>query len=122
MGLLKKENWFIIFLMMIVTLGMYVVIPAYQLKLIEKNKWYSDYRYWLCGALMFIFPVFIMLLVFIIQMTVKLAKTLHVNGDFIYNNVYVWIILLIIPVVGWVLFIVMYIYLQFSIIIKTLNN
>lgn len=122
MGLLKKENWFIIFLMMIVTLGMYVVIPAYQLKLIEKNKWYSDYRYWLCGALMLIFPVFIMLLVFIIQMTVKLAKTLHVNGDFIYNNVYVWIILLIIPVVGWVLFIVMYIYLQFSIIIKTLNN
>ena len=59
-----------------------------------------------------------MLIILIIQMTVEVAKKLKVDGSDIYGNPYVWISLLIIPVVGWVLFIVMYIYLHFYIVIN----
>ena len=34
MGLLKKENWLMILIMMIFTFGGYIVIPAYLLKLL----------------------------------------------------------------------------------------
>lgn len=118
MGLLKKENWIINCLMMIFTFGGYILIPAYQLKLFEKDKWYSNYKYWLCGTLLLVFPVIIMLLILVIQMTIKVASYMKVNGSFIYENVYIWIALLIVPIVGWCLLIVMYIYLHFSIIVK----
>lgn len=116
--MLKKENWFICFIMMIFTFGGYIFIPASQLNLFQKDKWYSNYKYWLFGTLALIFPVFIMLIVLVIEMTVEVAKKLKVDGSDIYTNPYIWIGLLIIPVVGWILFIVMYIYLQFYIIIN----
>ena len=122
MGLLKKENWIINLLMMIFTFGGYIVIPAYLLKLFEKDKWYSNRKYWIVGCLMLLFPAFIMLLILVIQMTVKVASRMKVDGSIIYENVYVWIGLLIVPVIGWCLFLVMYIYLHFSIIIGIKNN
>ena len=118
MGLLKKENWIINLIMSIFTLGGYIVIPAYLLKLYKKDKWYSNPKYWLCGAIMLFFPIMVMLIVLTIQMTVKVALYSKIEGENIYGNVYVWIVLLIIPVVGWILFIVMYFYLQFFIILK----
>lgn len=116
--MLKKENWFIYFIMMIFTFGGYIVIPASQLKLFQKDKWYSNYKYWLFGSLSLVFPVFIMLVILIIEMTVEVALKLKVDGSNIYGNPYVWIGLLIVPVVGWVLFLVMYIYLHFYIVIN----
>lgn len=116
--MLKKENWFIIFIMMILTFGGYIIIPAVQLNLLKKDKWYSNYKYWLYGTLALIVPVFIMLIVFIIQMTVEVAKKLKVDGSDIYGNPYVWIGLLIVPLLGWALFLVMYIYLQFYIVVN----
>lgn len=116
--MLKKENWFIYFIMMIFTFGGYIVIPASQLKLFQKDKWYSNYKYWLFGSLSLVFPVFIMLVILIIEMTVEVALKLKVDGSDIYGNPYVWIGLLILPVIGWVLFLVMYIYLHFYIIVN----
>lgn len=116
--MLKKENWFIYFIMMIFTFGGYIVIPASQLKLFQKDKWYSNYKYWLFGSLSLVFPVFIMLVILIIEMTVEVALKLKVDGSDIYGNPYVWIGLLILPVIGWVLFLVMYIYLHFYIVIN----
>lgn len=116
MGLLKKENWLLNLIMMLSTFGGYIVIPAYLLKLFEKDKWYSNYKYWLFGTLLLLLPAIIMLVILIIQMTVKVANHLKIDGSYIYNNVYIWIGLLIVPLVGWCLFIVMYIYLHFSII------
>lgn len=118
MGLLKKENWFINLMMAIFTLGGYIVIPAYLLKLYEKDKWYANPKYWICGAIMLLFPVVLMLVVLALQMTVRVASYGKIEGENIYGNVYVWITLLAIPVVGWILLIVMYIYLQFFIILK----
>lgn len=116
--MLKKENWFIYFIMMIFTFGGYIIIPASQLKLFQKDKWYSNYKYWLFGSLSLVFPVFIMLVILIIEMTTEVALKLKVDGSDIYGNPYVWIGLLIVPVVGWVLFLVMYIYLHFYIIVN----
>lgn len=118
MGLLKKENWIINLVMCIFTLGGYIVIPASLLNLYEKDEWYSNLKYWICGLIMLVFPVIIMLFVLAIQMTVKIAKLCKIDGENIYGNVYVWIILLIIPIIGWILFIVMYLYLHFFIILK----
>ena len=116
--MLKKENWFIYFIMMIFTFGGYIIIPASQLRLFQKDKWYSNYKYWLFGALALFLPVIIMLVVLVIEMTVEVALKLKVDGSDIYGNPYVWISLLIVPVVGWVLFLVMYIYLHFYIVIN----
>ena len=116
--MLKKENWFIYFIMMIFTFGGYIIIPASQLRLFQKDKWYSNYKYWLFGALALFLPVFIMLVVLVIEMTTEVALKLKVDGSDIYGNPYVWISLLIVPVVGWVLFLVMYIYLHFYIVIN----
>lgn len=116
--MLKKENWFIYFIMMIFTFGGYIIIPASQLKLFQKDKWYSNYKYWLFGTLALFLPVFIMLVILIIEMTTEVALKLKVDGSDIYGNPYVWIGLLIVPVVGWVLFLVMYIYLHFYIIVN----
>ena len=116
--MLKKENCFIHFIMMIFTFGGYIIIPASQLNLFQKDKWYSNYKYWLFGALALFLPVFIMLVVLVIEMTVEVALKLKVDGSDIYGNPYIWIGLLIVPVIGWVLFLVMYIYLHFYIVIN----
>lgn len=116
--MLKKENWFIYFIMMIFTFGGYIIIPASQLRLFQKDKWYSNYKYWLFGALALFLPVFIMLVVLVIEMTTEVALKLKVDGSDIYGNPYIWIGLLIVPVIGWVLFLVMYIYLHFYIVIN----
>ena len=116
--MLKKENWFIYFIMMIFTFGGYIIIPASQLNLFQKDKWYSNYKYWLFGSLALFLPVIIMLVVLVIKMTVEVALKLKVDGSDIYGNPYIWIGLLIVPVIGWVLFLVMYIYLHFYIIVN----
>ena len=116
--MLKKQNWLIDLFMMIFTLGTYIVIPAYSLKLFEKGKWYSNYKYWLFGILLFFLPATIMLVILVIQMTVEVAKKAKIDGGYIYENPYVWIGLLIVPIIGWCLFIVMYLYLQFSIVLQ----
>ena len=65
-----------------------------------------------------IFPFFIMAIVFEIQMTINAARKLCVTGESIYTSPYIWLILFIIPVFGWILFIVMYLYLNIWIVIK----
>ena len=120
--MLKKQNWIIDLFMMFFTFGTYIVIPAYSLKLFEKNKWYSNYKYWLFGALLFFFPVVIMSIILVVQTTVSVANKARIDGGYIYENPYIWIGLLIVPVIGWCLLIVMYLYLQFSIVLQIKNG
>ena len=118
MGLLKKENWVIDLLLMIFSFGAYILMPSYQLDLFEQDKWYSNSKYWLAGILLFCFPAIIMLVILVVQMTVKIAKKMNIGGKSIYDNVYIWIALLITPVIGWSLLIVMYLYLHIFIILN----
>lgn len=111
MSLLKKENWFACLIIMLFTQGAFGFVLAYMLKLYDKNAWYAKWPYWVFGTLCLIFPAFIMLLVFNIQMLVLSCKKLNVPGSEIYATPYSWIICLIIPVLGWILLLVMSIYL-----------
>ena len=52
-----------------------------------------------------------MFIVFTIYSNVLVSKHLNISGDIFYNIPYSWIICLIVPVLGWSLFCVMYIYL-----------
>lgn len=111
MSLLKRKNWFIYLVIDAFTFGLFSFVMASMLKLYDKKEWYSKWQYWVFGTLCLIFPVFIMFYVFKIQTIVKVAAKLEVPGEEIYNNPYFWILCIIIPVIGWIIFIAVYIYL-----------
>ncbi len=111
MSFLKKENWPISLILTICLQNFYSFVLAYALKLYDKNAWYYKWYYWFLGTICLVFPSLIMLLVFSIQIMVLVADKLNVPGREIYAIPYTWILCIIIPVVGWVLLIVMIIYL-----------
>ena len=110
MSLLKKENWLVFLVLTIMTEGFFNLVIAYLMGLYDKKAWYSNYKYWLYATLCLIFPVIIMFIVFEVQMIVTLARKLEVPGSEIYSNIYVWILCLIVPVIGWIILIVMLLY------------
>ncbi len=110
--LLNRKNWWIYLLFNIITFGLINFIMADMMEIYDKNAWYTKKIYWISALICFIFPIIIMFIVFLIQISVKVAHSLNVDGDKIYNNVYVWILCLIIPVVGWIMLIVMYLYIN----------
>lgn len=111
MRLLKKENCLLNAILLILTQGLYIFVLAYLLQLYKKDSWYTDYRYWMIGTIFFFFPVFLLLVIFMIQMLCTVASKLNVPGKEIYGLPYSWILCLIVPIVGWALLIVMWIYL-----------
>lgn len=111
MSIVKKENWWLCLIINIFTLGLFFFVLAYAFHLYDKNAWYHNKWYWILGAICLIFPVFVMLLVFNIQMIVKTANALKVPGSQIYTLPYFWILGIIIPIIGWAILIAFYIYL-----------
>lgn len=118
MSLLKKDNWLVCLFLMIFSQGLFAFVLAYFMKLYDKNAWYTKWQYWVFGALCCFFPIFIMFIVFNIQINVKLAESLGVKGKEIYTSPYAWILCLIVPVVGWSLLFVMMIYIEVFTIIE----
>lgn len=112
MSLLKKEYWFISLIVLLVCPHIFILILASDLNLIDKNGWYSKWQYWFIGCICLFFPLFLLFLVFETEMLVKVSQKLKVPGSEIYTIPYIWILLLIVPVVGWILLFVMYIYLH----------
>ena len=110
MDLLKKENWGICLFLNLITGGIFYFVIAYFIKCYNKDAWYKKWQYWVFGTLCLVFPVFIMLMIFMIQINCQVASKLNVPGEKIYNTPYTWIILFIIPVLGWTLLIIMSIY------------
>lgn len=118
MSLLKKENWIVCLILNLITQGFFTFILAYFLGIYEKEAWYKKWQYWVFGSLCLIFPAFIMLLVFTVQITVKVASKLDVPGKEIYDNPYTWVICLIAPIVGWIVLFVMVLYLELFTIVS----
>ena len=118
MSLLKKENWIVCLILNLITQGFFTFILAYFLGIYEKEAWYKKWQYWVFGSLCLIFPVFIMLLVFTVQITVKVASKLDVPGKEIYDNPYTWVICLIAPIVGWIVLFVIVLYLELFTIVS----
>ncbi len=120
MSLLKKENWLVCLLLTILSEGVFNLVLAYFLKLYDKDAWYAKWYYWVLACIPCFVPASIMLIILTIQMGVKVAGRLNVPGYQIYGLPYPWILCIIVPVIGWVIFAVMFIYVMIwpSIMIK----
>lgn len=112
MNLLKRKNWWICALFQIVTFGLFTFVLASYLNVYDEDAWYQDWRYWFFAGLCFVFPIIIVALVFGVQIVCQMAAKLEVPGNEIYATPYSWIICIIVPVIGWVLLLVMYIYIM----------
>ncbi len=110
MKLLKKHNWWIWLLLSILTLGISTLLLGFLLKVYEKNAWYTNWYYWVLGFFFGLLPGIIMFIVFSIQISVLVCLKLNTPGKEIYELPYTWILLAMIPIVGWTLFVVLFIY------------
>lgn len=111
MNLLKKEKWWVCLLLTLICQGLFPLILAHHLKVYDEDAWYYDWVYWFVAGVCFLFPLIIMAVIFIIQITCEVAKKLNVPGAEIYATPYSWILCIIVPIIGWSLLIVMYIYI-----------
>lgn len=117
MSLLKKENWAVNLILLFISQGVYVFVLAHLMKLYEKGAWYTKWQNWLIGFLCLVFPVFIMISILQIQLLCKIAAKLEVPGSEIYNSPYFWLLAIIIPIVGWSLFLIFLIYIEVYILV-----
>ena len=112
MNILKRENWWVWLLLTIFSGNVSTIVLAALLDCVDKKAWYANWRNWLIGFLCFIFPGYVMLVIFIIQMLCKIADKLEIPGRELYLSPYFWILCFIIPIIGWIFLIVMVIYLE----------
>lgn len=112
MVFLKKENWVLSLIFTILSQGVFSFVLGYFLKVYKKDAWYRKWQYWVISSLFLLFPVFIVLTVFLIQIACQVAKKLDVPGASIYTSPYSWILCLIVPIVGWTLLLVMLCYIM----------
>lgn len=122
MRMIKKENWFIYLILNIITFGLFTFYIGYKLKVYDKNAWYFKWYYWFLGFILGIIPGLVMLLIFSIKIGCLVSKKLKLPGDEIYMLPYSWIICLIVPVLGWSLFILLYIYVHFGYVFSMKNE
>ncbi len=111
MDLLKKENWWVWLILTIFTGSASTLLLGALTGCFKKDAWYANWKNWVLGFLIFIIPGIIMVGVFIVQMTCEVAAKLEVPGSELYLSPYAWILCLIIPVIGWICFSVMMLYL-----------
>ena len=110
---LKEKNFWIYVVLNVVTFGLFTFYIAYKLDLYDKSAWYYRWYYWVLGFLLGIFPGLIMFLVFSVQIGSLVSARLDVPGKEMYLPPYVWIVSLIVPILGWTLFIILYFYVHF---------
>ena len=114
----KKEYWWLWLILFLFSGGTISIVLADNLNLLDKDAWYMKSKYWIIGAICFFFPLGIMGLVFTIEMTCKIAAKLGVSGKELYLSPYIWLMLLIIPILGWILFMALTLYLYIRILIS----
>ncbi|MDD2181577.1 MAG: hypothetical protein PHW32_04325 [Bacilli bacterium] len=110
MKILKKENWWIWLLLLLFGNGASNILLGALLDVYDKDAWYAKWQNWLLGFVCFFFPFFIMILVFVIQITCQVAAKLNVPGKEVYLSPYIWMLMIIVPVIGWIFFIITSIY------------
>ena len=121
MKLLKKENWWIWLLLLLFSSGASTIVLAAMLDLLKKDAWYAKWYYWVIG-LVLIIPFPIMIYVLYIELTSKTASKLNVKGSEYYLSPYIWIIMIIIPFIGWIVFVALYLYLNIAILMNLKNG
>ena len=84
----------------------------------DKDAWYAKWYYWVIGLLLFALPFSVMIIVFTLQILCKVSAKLEVPHKDLYLSPYVWIFLLIIPILGWIVFVILMIYLEIMIFVQ----
>lgn len=112
MNIIKKENWWVWVLLLLFSGGTSNIVLGALLDVYDKNAWYAKPKNWIIGFLCFVFPLFIMIAVFIIQIMCKTSAKLKVPGSELYLSPYIWLSLIIVPIFGWIIFLVLLIYLS----------
>ncbi len=110
---LNKKYFWLYVVLNFLTLGFFTFYIAYKLNLYDKKAWYCRWYYWVLGFVFGIFPGLVMFLIFNIKIGCLVSSKLNVAGDEIYLLPYIWIVSLIVPVLGWTVFIVLYFYVHF---------
>ena len=121
MELLKKENWWVWLILNLFSNGASTIVLGAMLNLFDKNSWYAKWYIWVVGLIL-MFPFAIMVYVLMIDITIKTADKLGVKGKEYYLSPFIWIILLIIPFIGWLGFIALYLYINIAILIELYNG
>ena len=117
MKLLKKDAWWIWLILFIFSEATSTLVLGALLDVYEKDAWYTKWYIWVI-CLILIIPFIIVYNAFNIQITSRTAAKLDIKGYEYYLSPYIWIILIIIPFIGWGLFVILYFYLTISILIK----
>lgn len=112
MEIIKKENWWIWVLLLLFSNGTSNIVLGALLNVYDKKAWYAKPKNWIIGFLCFVFPFFIMIGVFEIQIMCQVNAKLNTPGSEIYLSPYIWLSLIIVPIIGWILFIVLILYLS----------
>lgn len=122
MNILKKENWWVWLLLLLFSEGTAALVLGALLDCFNKEAWYAKWYIWLIGLLLFIFPFAVMVTVLLIQMTSLAAVKLDVQGKEFYLSPYIWIILVIIPIIGWICLGLLFLYLNIGILVQLYNG
>ena len=122
MNLLKKENWWMWLLLFVITGGSAFIFLGYLLGCFDKKAWYNKPKNWIMGLVILVLPFIVMMSIFTIEMTCKSAKKLDVSNSEIYLSPVILLLMLCIPIIGWLIFIATIIYLVVSILIKLKNG
>ncbi len=120
--LLKRHFWWFWLLLTIITGGISTLFLGYLLKVYEKDAWYTKWYYWVLGILLAFLPASIMLMVLIIEITVKVDAKLDVPGKEIYGLPYPWLVGAIIPIIGWTFLVILFIYVNLMYVIRLLQG
>lgn len=116
--MVKRKHAVIWFLLSLVTFNISILFLGKKLKVYKKNAWYTKWYYWVLSAAFLILPAIIMLAIFVIQTNVKICAKFGVAGKEIYTLPYVWIASLIIPIIGWTLFLILLLYIYVMYILE----
>ena len=111
MKLLKRKYSIFWLLLSLITCNISILLYAGLLGVYEDNAWYNQWYVWVLSFLLGIVPALILFLIMLIETMVKVAKEFEIGGQNIYGYPYVWIGCLIVPVIGWTVFIIMILYL-----------
>ena len=111
MKLLEKENWWIWLLLAFFSGGSSILVLGALFDIYRKDAWYAKWYWWVLGFVCFFMPFAIMMMVISIYALTQVCAKLEVPGKEIYLSYYLWILCLIIPILGWAIFMIMYFYL-----------
>ena len=112
MNLLERNYGWFWLVLTIVTGGASTISLAAMTNSFDEKAWYMNPKYWVIGAICLIYPFFIMASIFLIQMSCQVASKLDVPGKEIYLSPYIWLLCVIIPVIGWIMLLVMILYIE----------